>query len=74
MSWIDFLLIAVSYMFYFIKKCLKKTMTEIRTDCITSDTITFTKYRLLQLAQMTDFPDEYRAFESNVPISKKADY
>lgn len=46
-------------------------MTEIRTDCITSDTITFTKYRLLQLAQMAYFPDEYRAFESNVPISKK---
>ncbi|XP_075158162.1 uncharacterized protein LOC142231439 [Haematobia irritans] len=62
----------VCYMFRFIRKCQKKHSVELQKLYITAQEIQFVKFRLIHIAQISHFPDEYKALASHQGIHSKS--
>ncbi|XP_075163053.1 uncharacterized protein LOC142235680 [Haematobia irritans] len=71
-SSLDRALRVVCFMFRFARKCQKRSTTNMNHAFITAEEITFSKYRLVRLAQIANFPDEYNALKLGQSISKKS--
>ncbi|XP_075157593.1 uncharacterized protein LOC142230856 [Haematobia irritans] len=62
----------ICFMFRFIRKCQKKSCIEMQQSFITAQEIKVVKYRLIHIAQVSRFPDEYQALASNQHIHSKS--
>ncbi|XP_059225279.1 uncharacterized protein LOC131997762 [Stomoxys calcitrans] len=62
----------LAHMFRFIRRCRKQVYFTSSSELITSEEISFVKYRAVMIAQRAYFPAEYNCLTSDLPINTKS--